>query len=631
MTRKSGFFTQQNKLINSEKNIIRILYFCIFQYPGNGKVMQHIIILVFLILLFLTGLAFPQVDFTWHTIDTDLLWPRSPAAADLDGDGDIDIVCTGRNEPVYWWENDGSYPPQFDRQESLTDNFIISSEVKTIDIDFDGDIDIIATGKVDEATDIAKLWVNDGGNPPEFVVQDFDAFDDLLDPLGVGDLDNDGDLDICFSGIWREGFESYDKILIYENNEELFDTLTVPIDLDNTLNDMSLVFLDDDEYIDIIFCAGWDGILWLKNLGDMNFSEQIVIGDDEHCKSFQPCDLDSDGDLDFVGCSSSVGDDLYWYENNGNEEPEFTYHYLAFSGNPQAVYTSDLDLDNDIDVLNASGDPEGFYGHLKYFLNDGMQNVTEYVISDEFYGPYGPNTMTAIDLDFDGDQDIIATAAWYPVLAWFENHTIDAEIEPFHLESPEPGFTTPDTQVVLVWNWAIPNFETDITYHIKCHDHPDNDEIIAETADTTYIFTGIPGTQYFWDVKAAADNGLEQWAEEHFWHFTIVDTTNSVDDPIASSFPTEYEIQSVYPNPFNASTTITVALPQPSHLSLQIFNTTGQKVSSLAEGQYNQGYQNFVFNGSGLSSGIYFIRLEVAREQRFPGNLNEIQKILLIK
>ncbi len=568
-----------------------------------------------------------QVDFTWHTISEDLLWPRSLTVADIDGDGDIDIVCAGSNEPVHWWENNGALLPQFENRRDLPDNFDHSYGVVAEDIDDDGDIDIVATGDIDGNPIDAKWWENDGSNPPSFIAHNLDEHNDIKEPIGVGDIDNDNDLDICFTGIWLDGIIVHRKILIYVNNNEgQFDTLTVLLDLDDSFTDLSLVYLDDDEYLDIVIGSAWDGLVWVKNLGDLIFSEPILIGADEFCKSFQPCDLDSDGDIDFVGCSSPVGDEIFWYENNGNEEPEFTYHYLEFSGNPQAVYASDLDLDNDIDVLNLSGDAlNGFYGHLKYYLNDGIQNFTEYVISDEFYGPIGPNSITTIDLDFDGDQDIIATAAWYPVLAWFENHTIDAEIEQFHLESPEPGFATPDTQVDLVWNQAIPNFETDITYHIKCHDHPDNDEIIAVTTDTTYVFMGVSGTQYFWDVKAVADNGLEQWAEEQFWHFTIVDTTNAVDDPFASSIPTEFAIQSIYPNPFNSSTTITVALPHPTSLSLQVFNTTGQKISTIADGQYCQGYHDFVFNASGLSSGIYFVHASAL------GKMNELRKVVLMK
>ncbi len=336
--------------------------------------------------------------------------------------------------------------------------------------------------------------------------------------------------------------------------------------------------------------------------------------------------MDSDNDLDLVINPGSAYDDLYWYENNGNDNPGFSEHHIGFYSEPIAVEAGDLDLDGDMDFLAAAGDQfNGAWGEITLWLNDGDQNFEETLLAPNFYGPIGPNCMSIIDLDFDGDPDILATAGQYPMFAWFENRLIDAEIEAFHLESPEPGFTTPDTQVVLVWNQAIPNFETDITYNIKCHDDPDNDEIIAESTDTTFVFSGVPGTQYFWDVKAVADNGLELWAEEQFWHFTIVDTTNAVNDPFASSIPAEFAIQSVYPNPFNSSTTITVALPQPSHLSLQIFNTTGQKVYSLSEGQFSYGYHDYVFNGSGLSSGIYFVQLVISRTYQ------EMQKVLLIK
>ncbi len=74
---------------------------------------------------------------------------------------------------------------------------------------------------------------------------------------------------------------------------------------------------------------------------------------------------------------------------------------------------------------------------------------------------------------------------------------------------------------------------------------------------------------------------------------------------------------STFPNPFNPSTTIEYALPGRSWVSLEVFNTFGQRVATVAEGDRAAGYHRVVFDGAGLASGIYLLRLQV-RSPDFP-------------
>jgi hypothetical protein len=89
--------------------------------------------------------------------------------------------------------------------------------------------------------------------------------------------------------------------------------------------------------------------------------------------------------------------------------------------------------------------------------------------------------------------------------------------------------------------------------------------------------------------------------------------------------PTQYAMNAAYPNPFNPSTTVAIALPQASELTVSVFNVMGQKVASLASGKYSAGQHTFSFDGAGLASGLYFIQAKV------PGQLNSVQKVTLMK
>ncbi len=79
-----------------------------------------------------------------------------------------------------------------------------------------------------------------------------------------------------------------------------------------------------------------------------------------------------------------------------------------------------------------------------------------------------------------------------------------------------------------------------------------------------------------------------------------------------------------YPNPFNPATTIRCDLPRQVNVTLSVFNTLGQQVATLVQGEQNAGYHEVKFDGSGLSSGVYFYRITA-------GAYVEVKRLLLIR
>ncbi|MCB2213026.1 T9SS type A sorting domain-containing protein [bacterium] len=94
---------------------------------------------------------------------------------------------------------------------------------------------------------------------------------------------------------------------------------------------------------------------------------------------------------------------------------------------------------------------------------------------------------------------------------------------------------------------------------------------------------------------------------------------------LSSNLPTEFAMGTAYPNPFNPSTTISLALPETAELNVNVFNVQGQLVATLASGQYQAGNHQMVFNANGLASGVYLVQAQA--------NTGEaaVQKVMLMK
>jgi len=111
-------------------------------------------------------------------------------------------------------------------------------------------------------------------------------------------------------------------------------------------------------------------------------------------------------------------------------------------------------------------------------------------------------------------------------------------------------------------------------------------------------------------------------------------TNDREDAAVSSAVPTVYGVQA-FPNPFNPSTTITYALPEPASIKLEIYDLTGRKISVLADGMKSAGLHSAVWQGkdqSGrqLASGVYLYHY-VATPSNGTRAFTKSGKLLLAK
>lgn len=239
-----------------------------------------------------------------------------------------------------------------------------------------------------------------------------------LDTIHVhaSDLDGDGDMDVLAVSYF------IDMVVWYENLDSLgnFSSQKIISNIADGPYRVIATDIDGDGDMDVISGSDNSGISWYENIdGNGNFGPTRVINAfAPNARSIATADIDGDGDMDVVG-STSGSVTVAWYENLdglGSFGPQQTITTNGLSVEP--IFTIDIDGDGDIDIIAATGgaDKVAWYENLDGLGNFGSENI----IIDNLLGAH---SIYSTDLDNDGDNDILATGggAFDGEVVWFEN------------------------------------------------------------------------------------------------------------------------------------------------------------------------------------------------------------------
>lgn len=92
----------------------------------------------------------------------------------------------------------------------------------------------------------------------------------------------------------------------------------------------------------------------------------------------------------------------------------------------------------------------------------------------------------------------------------------------------------------------------------------------------------------------------------------------------------DFVLYSNYPNPFNPTTTIKYSLPEPGHVTVEVFNLVGDLIAKVADVQQSAGLHQREFDGANLSSGVYFYRVEFKPGDNHKSHVS-VNKMILLK
>ena len=330
-------------------------------------------------------------------ISTQANYATSVYAADLDGDGDIDALSSSRfDNKIAWYENlDGA--GTFGGQQVISSIASNTWSVHAADLDNDGDIDVLSASEGNNKISWFKNLDGAGSfAPPVHIWQAAAGVRSIF----VADVDGDGDPDLL-SATYDDDTISWHRNV---NGEGQFAPPTVISAEAAGAKSVFAADLDGDGDIDVLSASFVDDkIAWYENAdGEGSFGAQQVISSAAlGAESVFAADIDRDGDLDVL--SASIDDNsILWYENQDGAGSFGAARVISANAIGAAdVFSVDFDGDGNADVLSASryDDKIAWYRGV----GDGAGDVCDCAVSDPDIYPDAPEINDGEDNQCPGD------------------------------------------------------------------------------------------------------------------------------------------------------------------------------------------------------------------------------------
>ncbi len=367
--------------------------------------------------------------------------------AEMNGDGRLDIVVSEERWPgkepdanLYWYEQ----MPEITFRRHLVVTEYSLNNLDVADLDGDGDMDIITCEhKGPRAKQRLQIFENEGKG--KFTEHIIDRGKESHLGARLADMDNDGDYDIVsaawdypeFLHLWRNNAVSVQKDNPITIQWQHLSTRTADIEYPDVGRQAASLVLDiDQDGIDDFVIAGWSdqtSMVWFKRHGDQ-WKRYLIDQRRSHIEAGGTyCDIDGDGDLDILQGGSWATNEVWWWENPCPAfDPQVPWlrHTIKDSGakqhHDQVFGDFDGDGANELVFWNQQARKLWMADIPAEPREQDNWNFTEIWSWPKTFKYEG---FAAVDMDLDGTCDLIGGGMWFKYLGdkKFQANLVDAQ------------------------------------------------------------------------------------------------------------------------------------------------------------------------------------------------------------
>jgi len=555
----------------------------------------------------------------------------SIVAHDFDFDGDIDLAVGG--DYIYLLINDGN------GNFSIKSKFEKGGHIAAYDVDIDGDIDIISDkgyiylnngsgtftgknvlnceypqneikiadfnndGKIDIATAFGNLYLNEGNL--KFTRMELPESKKYLI---IGDWNNDRYFDIAMYDFYNNN-----KITFLFNNKYGVFKKEFVLELEKNIGDLATGDFDADGDQDIAVSywhdkSGDKGITMYKNFNNGHFKKDTFLVVNQYSK-IMAFDIDRDGDMDLIGAGHDNYVDIIKKVKINKYGPEISEINLISSLEDD---TLDYAISNFYEIVEDQDDPDSVLIYNLYASpNINVQKKDNNFLLIPKKNWFGQDSLLLVVSD-----GFLSDSGYLPVRIKPVND------QPQFFDLPEIIRFDCDTNYVFPLYKYVKDIETPdslLAYQLSISNDSISfsfDSLTGNVKLFTAFHQNLQGTFF---IKVIDDSGA--YCEDSVK--IRINVPTGIEN-IYKGIPDHYVLFQNYPNPFNNTTSIYFGLPENEKVRIDLFNSLGQHVLTLANRKFTPGYHKLIWDARNFSSGMYYIFM---KSKKFK----KVIKVMLIK
>ncbi|MFQ5454778.1 MAG: FG-GAP-like repeat-containing protein [Nitrospirota bacterium] len=325
---------------------------------------------------------------------------------DLDGDGDLDIFVANKGQNnLYINDGNGGFEDRTIDLHELEDNTDMTRDVRFGDINGDGAADIVIANDFERDS---KIYINNGDGTFSSDSTIFLSIRGCSKAVDLGDIDNDGDLDILIVNFYNSSdCPQFTRLLMNDGIGNFTDVTktNLPEGLSGRYQSIAGLFSDinGDGYPDIIIAnLSSNNLLYINN-GDGSFRDvtdtAIPPTNSADTTAISTGDIDGDGDMDIIFFTL---DKEVLFLNDGNGVfTDASVNLPDISDSTWDGRLIDIDSDKDLDILKINN------GQNLIYINDGKGRFFDLTPGRVPIAETEGMGIDAGDINGDGYTDII--------------------------------------------------------------------------------------------------------------------------------------------------------------------------------------------------------------------------------